>query len=358
MIELGVNVDHVATVRQARRTYEPDPVWAAVEAHLGGADGITVHLREDRRHIQDEDVRRLRELTHIRLNLEMAATEEMVGIAARIKPEMAMLVPEGRHEITTEGGLDIVSQEKKLTSVVKRLADAGIVVSVFIDAEEAQVEAARRIGAAVCEVHTGPYAHTFHSKGRDAESAAVVSELRKIEKAGGADPLPRHALQRRPCPQLHQRRADRTSAGGSRASHRPRHRVARRVRRDARGSARDEDRDAECGKMIYGVGTDVVEIGRIEKALERFGERFALRDSLRARIEAVQEPPVARGVSRQALRRQGSLHQGAGHRHPRAGELAWGVGAQPALGEARARVLRAAEGSSSRSAAWRLRTFR
>lgn len=186
MIELGVNVDHVATVRQARRTYEPDPVWAAIEAHLGGADGITVHLREDRRHIQDEDVRRLRELTHIRLNLEMAATDEMVAIAARIRPEMAMLVPEGRHEITTEGGLDIVSQEKKLSTVVKRLADAGIVVSVFIDAEIRQVEAAKRIGASVCEVHTGPYAHTFHSKGRDAESAAVIEELDKVRKAGEA----------------------------------------------------------------------------------------------------------------------------------------------------------------------------
>ncbi len=184
MIELSVNVDHVATVRQARRTYEPDPVWAAVEAHLGGADGITVHLREDRRHIQDEDVRRLRELTHIRLNLEMAATDEMVSIARRIKPEMAMLVPEGRHEITTEGGLDIVSQEKKIADAVKRLADAGIVVSVFIDAELRQVEAAARIGAAVCEVHTGPYAHAFHSKGRDEESPAVVAELERIRKAG------------------------------------------------------------------------------------------------------------------------------------------------------------------------------
>jgi pyridoxine 5-phosphate synthase len=186
MIELGVNVDHVATVRQARRTYEPDPVWAAVEAHLGGADGITVHLREDRRHIQDEDVRRLRELTHIKLNLEMAATAEMVGIAARIRPEMAMLVPEGRHEVTTEGGLDIVSQEKPLKEAVSRLAQAGIVVSVFIDADLRQVEAAKRIGAAVCEVHTGPYAHAFHSKGRDAESPAVVSELRKIQAAGEA----------------------------------------------------------------------------------------------------------------------------------------------------------------------------
>jgi|SRR5687767_12639306 pyridoxine 5-phosphate synthase len=184
MIELGVNVDHVATVRQARRTYEPDPVWAAVEAHLGGADGITVHLREDRRHIQDEDVRRLRELTHIKLNLEMAATDEMVGIASRLKPEMAMLVPEGRHEITTEGGLDVSGQEKKLSAIVKRLADAGIIVSVFIDAEQRQVEAAKRIGASVCEIHTGPYAHAFHSKGRDAEGPAVVAELRKIQAAG------------------------------------------------------------------------------------------------------------------------------------------------------------------------------
>jgi len=186
MIELGVNVDHVATVRQARRTYEPDPVWAAVEAHLGGADGITCHLREDRRHIQDEDVRRLRELTHIRLNLEMAATEEMIDIACRVKPEMAMLVPEGRHEVTTEGGLDILSQEKKLAVAVSRLKHAGIVVSVFIDAEVRQVEAAQRIGAAVCEVHTGPYAHAFHSKGRDAESPAVVSELGRIQQAGEA----------------------------------------------------------------------------------------------------------------------------------------------------------------------------
>jgi len=184
VIELGVNVDHVATVRQARRTYEPDPVWAAVEAHLGGADGITCHLREDRRHIQDEDVRRLRELTHIRLNLEMAATDEMVGIACRIRPEMAMLVPEGRAEITTEGGLDVASREEQLRDKVKRLADAGIRVSVFIDAELAQVEAAARIGASVCEIHTGPYAHAFHSKGRDAESSAVIAELGKIQKAG------------------------------------------------------------------------------------------------------------------------------------------------------------------------------
>ncbi len=184
MIELGVNIDHIATLRQARRTYEPDPLWGAVEAHLGGADGITVHLREDRRHIQDADVRRLREMTQVKLNLEMAATDEMVDIACALKPEMAMLVPEGRHEVTTEGGLDVLAQEARLRDVIARLADAGIVTSVFIDAELPQIEAAARIGASVCEIHTGPYAHAFHEFGRDAEAPAVLSELAKIRAAG------------------------------------------------------------------------------------------------------------------------------------------------------------------------------
>ncbi len=186
MIELGVNIDHVATLRQARRTHEPDPLWAAVEAHLGGADGITVHLREDRRHIQDDDVRRLREQVHVKLNLELAATDDMVGLACRYKPEMAMLVPEGRQEITTEGGLDVAAQEARLAGVVARLADAGIVTSVFIDPDLDQVAAAARIGAKVCEVHTGPYAHAFHARGRDPESAAVRAELAKIRAAGEA----------------------------------------------------------------------------------------------------------------------------------------------------------------------------
>jgi pyridoxine 5-phosphate synthase len=186
VIELGVNIDHVATLRQARQTWEPDPVWAAVEAHLGGADGITVHLREDRRHIQDSDVRRLRELVQIKLNLEMAATDEMVAIACALRPEMAMLVPEGRHEVTTEGGLDVAAQELQLQAVVARLADAGIVTSVFIDAELPQIEAAARIGARVCEVHTGPYAHAFHSGGRDAAAASVAEELDRVARAGEA----------------------------------------------------------------------------------------------------------------------------------------------------------------------------
>ncbi|MDR2209071.1 MAG: pyridoxine 5'-phosphate synthase [Azoarcus sp.] len=186
MIELGVNIDHVATLRQARRTWEPDPVWAAVEAHLGGADGITVHLREDRRHICDDDVRRLRELTQVKLNLEMAATDEMIGIACRIKPEMAMLVPEGRQEITTEGGIDIVAGEARLRECIARLADTGIVTSVFIDADLAQIDAAARIGARVCEIHTGPYAHTFHANGRDIDSPPVRAELDRVRVAGEA----------------------------------------------------------------------------------------------------------------------------------------------------------------------------
>lgn len=186
MIELGVNIDHVATIRQARQTYEPEPAWAAVEAHLGGADGITVHLREDRRHIQDADVEKLRTLTHIKLNLEMAATDEMVDIACRLKPEMAMLVPEGRHEVTTEGGLNIVAQEGKLKLAIDKLRAAGIISSVFIDAELPQIDAAARIGARVCELHTGPYAHAFHHQGRDSESAAVLAELDKLRVAGDA----------------------------------------------------------------------------------------------------------------------------------------------------------------------------
>jgi pyridoxine 5-phosphate synthase len=186
MIELGVNIDHIATLRQARATWEPDPVWAAVEAHLGGADGITVHLREDRRHIGDEDVRRLKETTQIKLNLEMAATDEMVGIACRIRPQMAMLVPEGRREITTEGGLDVAGQENRLKTIAARLADAGIAVSVFIDAELPQIEAAARIGARVCEIHTGPFAHAFHAQGRDDEAPAVAAEIDRVCRAGKA----------------------------------------------------------------------------------------------------------------------------------------------------------------------------
>ncbi len=184
MVQLSVNIDHVATVRQARQTYEPDPVWAATEAQLGGADGITVHLREDRRHIQDDDVRRLRDLVHVTLNLEMAATAQMVAIARQVEPHMVMLVPEGRQEITTEGGLDVAGRSDRLGAVVKELTGAGLRTSAFIDAEPPQIEAAAACGFSVCEVHTGPYAHAFWSGGRDAESPAVFGELAKIRRAG------------------------------------------------------------------------------------------------------------------------------------------------------------------------------
>ncbi|MBM4052279.1 MAG: pyridoxine 5'-phosphate synthase [Planctomycetes bacterium] len=182
MIELGCNIDHVATVRQARRTWEPCPVQAAHEALAGGADHITFHLREDRRHIQDRDVERLRAEVPARLNFEMAATDEMVAIALRIKPELCMLVPEGRFEVTTEGGLDVAGQEAALAVQVARLREAGILVSVFIDALPHQIDAARRIGAGVCEIHTGPYAHAWHDEGGLGPRANA--ELDRVALAG------------------------------------------------------------------------------------------------------------------------------------------------------------------------------
>ena len=186
MIELGVNIDHVATVRQARRTWEPDPVWAAVEAQLGGADGITVHLREDRRHIQDADVHRLGQTVQIKLNLEMAPTAEMVDIACRVKPHMAMLVPEGRLEVTTEGGLDVAAAAGSLKDQVSRMRDDGIMVSAFIDPDLQQVEAAAECGFQVCEVHTGRYAEVFHDSGRDSEGSEAQSVLADVARAGEA----------------------------------------------------------------------------------------------------------------------------------------------------------------------------
>ena len=158
MASLGVNIDHIANVRQARRTVEPDPVTYALLAELGGADGITVHLREDRRHIQDRDVELLRQTVRSRLNLEMAATAEMEAIALRIRPDMVTLVPEKRQEVTTEGGLDVAGQLQSLQGLVGRLQDAGIGVSLFVDADAAQLEASAVTGARWVELHTGTYA--------------------------------------------------------------------------------------------------------------------------------------------------------------------------------------------------------
>ena len=157
MIRLGVNIDHVATVRQARRAHEPDPAAAAVLALLGGADGITLHLREDRRHIQDRDVRIVRELVKTRMNLEMAAVDAIVNIACAVKPDEATLVPERREELTTEGGLDVVAHQDAVRRAVDRLLAAGIEVSLFIDPDDRQIETAKRLGARAVEIQTARY---------------------------------------------------------------------------------------------------------------------------------------------------------------------------------------------------------
>ncbi len=161
MRQLGVNIDHVATVRQARRTIEPDPVWAAVEAELGGADQITVHLREDRRHIQDRDLHLLKQTVTVRLNLECSLQTEMLEIACQVRPEQVCLVPEKREEVTTEGGLDIVRQQQRVAAAVRQLNDHGIEVSLFIDPSLEQVQASCDVGAQAVELHTGTYANAW-----------------------------------------------------------------------------------------------------------------------------------------------------------------------------------------------------
>jgi len=174
-IALGINIDHVATVRQARRASYPDPVHAALLAEQSGADNITLHLREDRRHIQDRDVRALRPLLLTRMNLEMGLTDEMIGIAREIRPQDCCLVPESRQEITTEGGLDVAADVERVAAGVRKLADVGIRVALFIGPEIAQVEAAKRSGAPVVELHTGTYA--------EASGAAQARELERLVNA-------------------------------------------------------------------------------------------------------------------------------------------------------------------------------
>jgi pyridoxine 5-phosphate synthase len=158
MPELGVNIDHVATIRQARKTYEPDPVAAAALCELAGADAITIHLREDRRHIQDRDVRVLRETVTVKLNLELSVADEIVGIACQLKPDQATIVPERREEVTTEGGLDVAAHRAATARAVERLKAAGIEVSLFLDPDPWQIELAKSLGAQAVELHTGQYA--------------------------------------------------------------------------------------------------------------------------------------------------------------------------------------------------------
>lgn len=183
MIELGVNIDHVATVRQARRTYEPDPVIAAGLAEQGGATGITFHLREDRRHIQERDVELLVQTVTVKTNFELAAAPDVIDIACRVKPTLALLVPESRQEVTTEGGLDVCGDRGRIETAIKRLQDAGILVSLFLDPDERQIEAGAKWNVDAVELHTGPYASAaLPAAGR----AAMEQELRRLEVAGAA----------------------------------------------------------------------------------------------------------------------------------------------------------------------------
>jgi len=184
MVELGVNIDHVATVREARRTYEPDPVWAAALAELGGADGITLHLREDRRHIQDRDLQILRQTVSVKLNLEMACDEDVVKIACQTRPDQATLVPERREEITTEGGLDLLGQRDRVAEVISRLHDAGIAVSLFLDPDPGQLEAAGQLGADAVELHTGRYALAGPGAGEEQELATLRSSGGMVRRSG------------------------------------------------------------------------------------------------------------------------------------------------------------------------------
>lgn len=183
-ILLGVNVDHIATLRQARGTNYPDPVYAASVAEHAGADGITVHLREDRRHIQDRDIEVLKETLHTRMNLEMAVTDEMLAIACRIKPVFCCLVPEKREELTTEGGLDVAGQLDKVAAAVATLSESGIQTSLFIDAEKAQIDAALACKAPYIEIHTGQYAEAETEEEQEAELERLVSGIKYAHSLG------------------------------------------------------------------------------------------------------------------------------------------------------------------------------
>ncbi|MEW6067474.1 MAG: pyridoxine 5'-phosphate synthase [Nitrospirota bacterium] len=180
---LGVNIDHVATLRQARKGVDPDPVMAATLAILGGADGITVHLREDRRHIQDRDLRILKEFVPVELNLEMAATKEMIDIAARLKPDMVTLVPEKRQELTTEGGLDLKTQKKKINDSIKKIHDSGIPVSLFINPYVEDINISKQINADMVEIHTGTYANT-REKNQEKELVRINNAVRHARDTG------------------------------------------------------------------------------------------------------------------------------------------------------------------------------
>ena len=184
MAKLGVNIDHVATIRQARGGSEPDPIAAAAIAELAGADGITIHLREDRRHIQDRDLKILRKTVRTKLNLEMAATDEMVEIALSVKPDMCTLVPEKRQELTTEGGLDVRLHAQTIEKAIDRLQDGGILTSLFIDPDSDQIKAANKVGADYVEIHTGSYADAADWKTEEQELIKIENAIKLAAKLG------------------------------------------------------------------------------------------------------------------------------------------------------------------------------
>lgn len=192
---LGVNIDHVATIRQARRTVEPDPVWAAVEAELAGAEGITFHLRKDRRHIQDRDAQLLGQTVRCKLNMEMSLDPEIVQIALELEPDQVTLVPENRQEVTTEGGLDVVKESARVAEVTAALRDKGVIVSAFVDPVEEQIVAAREAGCDAIEIHTGTYANAFLLGGIEGEtaSAEALEALAQGVEAGLSQGLVVHA---------------------------------------------------------------------------------------------------------------------------------------------------------------------
>ena len=181
---LGVNIDHVATLRQARQTTEPDPIWAAAAAELGGADQITVHLREDRRHIQDRDLQLLKQTVNVRLNLECACVDEMLAIACELKPHQVCLVPEKRTEVTTEGGLDVLGNQSKVGQAVAQLTEAGIFVSLFIDPADDQIEVSKQLAAGAVELHTGAYAEARYSPAAQTELAKLAAGSKLAQSLG------------------------------------------------------------------------------------------------------------------------------------------------------------------------------
>ncbi len=183
MASLGVNIDHIANVREARKTFEPDPVPMALLAELGGADGITIHLREDRRHIKDRDLKLLKETVHSRLNLEMAATEEMISIALKVKPDMVTLVPERREEVTTEGGLDVIKSKNKLKETIQKFYDEEIPVSLFVDPIQEALEISAEIKAGWVELHTGKYA-SAKNKDREIQLSILKENTAKAKTYG------------------------------------------------------------------------------------------------------------------------------------------------------------------------------